>query len=258
MNYSLCADIMFVAVGEKGPIWPDTDGILAAMALAKENGLNGIEMFSLEGRDLKRILETSKELNIPVRACVSEGASFLGDPEKTAELISGFSKTVDGAKAIECDKIILNAADYAKNLSADEVFSVMTTQLKALAPIAEENKTTVLVEPLTGSYFTSAKQAFELIKAVDSDYVKLLYDVFHFQNIDGKITTSIRENVDLIGDIHFAGSPMRGEITVGELNYEFILSAIKESGYNGNICLEFFTFQNREEKVSVSAQLLNK
>ena len=51
---------------------------------------------------------------------------------------------------------------------------------------------------------------------------------------------------------------MRGEITVGELNYEFILNAIKESGYNGNICLEFFTFQNREEKVAVSAQLLTK
>ena len=87
MNYSLCADIMFVAVGEKGPIWPDTDGILAAMEFAKENGLNGIEMFSLEGRDLKRILETSKELNIPISACVSEGASFLGDPEKTKEYL---------------------------------------------------------------------------------------------------------------------------------------------------------------------------
>ena len=31
MKYSLCADIMFVAVGEKGPVWPDTDGIIAGM-----------------------------------------------------------------------------------------------------------------------------------------------------------------------------------------------------------------------------------
>ena len=35
MKYSLCADIMFVGVGEKGPVWPDTDGIIAAMKLAE-------------------------------------------------------------------------------------------------------------------------------------------------------------------------------------------------------------------------------
>ncbi|MBO5657274.1 MAG: TIM barrel protein [Agathobacter sp.] len=258
MNYSLCADIMFVARGEKGPLWPDTDGIIAAMELAKANGLDGIEMFGLGGRDLPRILEASKNLEIPVRACVSVGATLLGDPDQTEALVEGFTQTVEGAKAIECGKIILNAEGYSKTLSTEEVFAVMVDQLKALAPIAEANQITILVEPLTGSYFTSAKQAFDLIRAVGSDYVKLLYDVFHFQNIDGKITTSIRENADLIGDIHFAGSPMRGEITVGELNYEFILQSIKESGYNGNICLEFFTFQNREEKVAVSAQLLNK
>ena len=43
MRYSLCADIMFVGVGEHGPVWPDTDGILAAIDLAAKNGLNGIE-----------------------------------------------------------------------------------------------------------------------------------------------------------------------------------------------------------------------
>ena len=98
MKYSLCADIMFVGVGEKGPVWPDTDGIIAAMKLAKENGLTGIEMFDLEGRDLARIAEASKELGIEIRACVSAGAPLLGDPEKTEELVALFKESVPKAK----------------------------------------------------------------------------------------------------------------------------------------------------------------
>ena len=60
MKFSLCADIMFVGVGEHGPIWPDTDGIIAAMELAKQHGLDGIEMFSLANRDLDRIAAKAK------------------------------------------------------------------------------------------------------------------------------------------------------------------------------------------------------
>lgn len=115
------ADIMFVGVGEKGPVWPDTDGIIEAMKLAKENGLTGIEMFDLQGRDLARIAEASKELGIEVRACVSAGAPLLGDPEKIEELVALFKESVPKAKQIGCDKLILNAADYAKNLSEQEV-----------------------------------------------------------------------------------------------------------------------------------------
>ena len=98
MKYSLCADIMFVAVGEKGPIWPDTDGIVNAMKFAKENGLTGIEMFGLDGRDLDLLAKESKELGVEIRACVSGGAMLLGDPAKTDELVSAFAESVPKAE----------------------------------------------------------------------------------------------------------------------------------------------------------------
>ena len=202
MKYSLCADIMFVGVGEKGPVWPDTDGIIAAMKLAKENGLTGIEMFDLEGRDLARIAEASKELGIEIRACVSAGAPLLGNPEKTEELVALFKESVPKAKQIGCDKLILNAADYAKNLSEQEVLKAMEDALKKLAPIAEKEGVTVLVEPLTDGFFTSSKQAFGLIESVESENVKLLYDIFPFPNIEGKITETVLSNLKSIGDMH--------------------------------------------------------
>ena len=256
MKYSLCADIMFVGVGEKGPVWPDTNGIIEAMKLAKENGLTGIEMFGLQGRDLERIAAASKELGIEVRACVSAGATLLGNPEKTEELVALFTESVEKAKQIGCNQLILNADEYAKELSEEEVMKAMEQALKKLVPIAEKEKVTVLVEPLTGGFFTSSKQAFGLIESVGSEHVKLLYDIFHFQNIEGKITETIKNNLKWIGDIHGAGAPMRAELTVGELDYRFILNTMKELGYDGNFCLEFFTFENREKKVKSSCMVL--
>lgn len=256
MNYSLCADIMYVAVGETGPVWPDTDKIIEAMDFAKENGLTGIEIFGLDGRDLDALAEKSQKSGIEIRACVSGGATFLGDPSKTEALVSAFTESVPKAQKIGCKKLIFNADHYAKDLPHKEVLSVMENQLRLIAPIAEKDDVIVLVEPLTGGFFQSSAEAFGLIKTVGSDHIKLLYDIFHFQNIDGKITETLKSNLDLIGDIHGAGAPMRGELTTGELDYKFILHTLKELGYEGNFCLEFFTFQNREEKVAASCSIL--
>lgn len=256
MKYSLCADIMFVAVGEKGPIWPDTDKIVEAMKFAKENGLTGIEIFGLEGRNLDLLAEKSKELGIEIRACVSDGAEKLGNPAKTEELVKAFEKSVPRAKKIGCKKLIFNADEYAKDLPREEILDTMKDQLTRIAPIAEKEDVMIIVEPLTGGFFRSSEEAFGLIRAVGSKNVKLLYDIFHFQNIEGKISETLKSNLDLIGDIHGAGAPMRGELNVGELDYRFILNTLSELGYEDNFCLEFFTFQDREEKVVASCRIL--
>lgn len=256
MKYSLCADIMFVAVGEKGPIWPDTDGIVDAMRFAKKNGITGIEMFALDERDLDVLAKESKELGIEIRACVSGGAALLGNPEKTDELVAAFTGSVPKAKSIGCKKLIFNADQYDKNISRKEVLATMKKQLELIAPIAEKEDVVILVEPLTGGFFQSSEEAFGVIKDVGSKNVKLLYDIFHFQNIEGKITETIKNNLDLIGDIHGAGAPMRAELTAGELDYEFILNTLVELGYEDNFCLEFFTFQDREAKVEASCKIL--
>lgn len=256
MKYSLCADIMFVAAGANGPIWPDTDKIVEAMKLAKANGLTGIEMFGLRGRNLALLAQKSRELGIEIRACVSGGAAMLGDPEKTGELQREFEISVPLAKTVGCRKMIFNAEEYAKDLPRKEVLEVMKDQLTRIAPVAEKEDMIILVEPLTGGFFRSSGEAFNLIRDVGSRNVKLLYDIFHFQNIEGKIVETLRSNIDLIGDIHGAGTPMRAELTVGELDYRFILETLKEIGYKDNFCLEFFAFQDREAKVAASCSVL--
>ncbi len=256
MKYSLCADIMFVGVGEHGPIWPGTDGVIAAMQLAKQHGLDGIELFSLEGRDLQKLATTAKELGLTIVSAVPDKGVLLGDPTKVDELTEDFRKNVAFAQTLGCKNLVLNADGYDKSLPHEEVKQVIINTVKSLAPIAAEGGITILLEPLTGGFYQSAEEAFEIIRAIDCENVKLVYDIFHFQNICGQLSESIKANLPLIGDIHGAGGPMRGELTAGEINYPYLLSLLKELGYEGNFCLEFFTFQNREEKVAASCSIL--
>lgn len=256
MQYSLCADTLFVKVGEKGPIWPDTNDIIISMKLAKKNHLSGIEFFSMKNRDLKKIMSAGNELGIKINAAVSEGGSFLGQLGKNDEIKKGFLDSIEDAKIIDCHNLIFNAEKYSRDIPHEAVTELIIDMLKELAPIAHENNISILVEPLTDGFFKSSQEAFDIIRRVDSNNVKLLYDIFHFQNIEGKISETIKENLPLIGDIHGAGSPMRGELTNGELNYGYLITFLNKLNYNGNFCLEFLAFEDRENKVAASCSML--
>ena len=255
MKYSLVADIMFVAPGEHGPVWPDEAGLCKAMDLAKTNGLNAIEIFDFEGRDLELLAAEAKKRDMEIISFCQKNGKFWGDPNRLDEFAQGLRDSLDAAKKLGAPNVIVSDDHYPTDLPREEVHAAMVEGLKRLAPIAEEAGVTVIAEPLSGKFFHDAKEPFDIIREVNSPNVKLLYDIFHFQLIAGNITNTIRENIDLIGHIHGASAPDRGDLTEGELDYSYILDQLSKTGYDKYFGLEFFTFQNREEKVWKSARL---
>ncbi len=80
----------------------------------------------------------------------------------------------------------------------------------------------------------------ELIKRVGSDRMKLLFDIYHVQIMDGDVITRIRQYKDYIGHVHTAGNPGRGELDdKQEINYKPIMQALLEIGYKGFVGQEF-------------------
>ena len=258
MKYSLCADIMFVAPGENGPVWPDAEGLGNAMKLAKANGLGAIEFFDFEGRDLDAIKRRSQETGIKILSICQKNGKLWGTPDKIDDFVEGFRESVPAAKKLGAKNLVVSDEFYPRDLPRSEIHAAMVEGLKRIAPLAEESGITILAEPLSGCYFRDAAEPFDIIKEVSSKNVLLLYDIFHFQHFAGNIVNTIRENTDLIGHIHLAGVPERGDITEGELDYSYILEQVDGSKYNRSIGLEFFTFENREEKVWKSAKMLLK
>ena len=79
-----------------------------------------------------------------------------------------------------------------------------------------------------------------MIKGADSDYIKVLYDIYHAQIMEGDVIRTIRNNHKWFGHYHTGGNPGRNEIDeTQELNYPAILRAILETGYTGFVGQEF-------------------
>jgi hydroxypyruvate isomerase len=98
----------------------------------------------------------------------------------------------------------------------------------------------------------------EIIRKVGSPRLKLLFDIYHVQIMDGDIISRIREYKDYIGHYHTAGNPGRNELDDNqEINYKPIMEEIVKTGYKGYVGQEFIPtrdpFQGLQEAVRLCA-----
>jgi hydroxypyruvate isomerase len=112
--------------------------------------------------------------------------------------------------------------------------------LKRIAPLAEEQKVTVCVELLNSKVdhkdYQGDHTAFgvEVMKGVGSPRVKLLYDIYHMQIMEGDVIRTIRDNSQYIAHFHTGGVPGRHELDgTQELNWRAVASAIADTGLPG-------------------------
>ena len=116
---------------------------------------------------------------------------------------------------------------------------------KAAKPILEETGVTIMIEPLNtyvdhpGYYLWSSVEGFEIIREVNHPLVKVIYDIYHQQIMEGNIIRNITNNLDCIAHLHSAGNPGRHELQYGENDYKVIFDAVDEAGYKGCCGLEY-------------------
>jgi hydroxypyruvate isomerase len=118
--------------------------------------------------------------------------------------------------------------------------------LKRIKPVAQVKGVTVCLELLNSKvdhkdYMCDRTAwAVEVIKRVDSPRIKVLYDIYHMQIMEGDIIRTIRDNIQWIGHFHTGGNPGRNEIDeTQELNYRAVARAIADLGFTGYFAHEF-------------------
>jgi hydroxypyruvate isomerase len=118
--------------------------------------------------------------------------------------------------------------------------------LARLAPLAEAAGVTLILELLNSKVDHPDYQcdhtpwAMEVVRQVDSPRVKVLYDIYHMQIMEGDLIRTIQEFHPHFAHYHTAGNPGRHEIDASqEIHYPAVLRAIAATGYRGYICHEF-------------------
>jgi hydroxypyruvate isomerase len=87
----------------------------------------------------------------------------------------------------------------------------------------------------------------DVVKRVNSPRVKLLYDIYHLQIMEGDIVRTIRDNIQWLAHFHTGGNPGRHEIdSTQELNYGFVARGIADLGFTGYVAHEYSPGQGRD------------
>ena len=165
--------------------------------------------------------------------------------ENHAELLVGLRKAIEETSATGFPNVICMSGNRA-GLSDEEGLVTCVAGLKQIAALAEEKKVNVVMELLNSKRNHKDYQCdhtawgVELCKRVGSERIKLLYDIYHMQIMEGDVIATIKESVQYIGHMHTAGNPGRHEIDdTQELFYPAIMHAVVESGYQGYVSHEY-------------------
>jgi hydroxypyruvate isomerase len=103
---------------------------------------------------------------------------------------------------------------------------------------------TILIEPLNhrdapGYFLSTSAQAAEIIAAVDAPNLKLMFDCYHLQIMEGNLAYSLKELLPIIGHVQIASVPFRQEPDAGEINYPFLFSLLCDLDYRGYVGAEY-------------------
>ncbi|MFA7693714.1 MAG: TIM barrel protein [Candidatus Hydrogenedentales bacterium] len=205
-------------------------------------------------------------LGLELSCIVGAGAiadGWMVQPEDHDKTVDMFEKRVELAKKLGCKKLVGLTGNVRTDISMEEQTDYVIQCLKRLAPIAEDNDVTIVMETLNplvdhvGFFFTRTDQAVAILKEVNSPRIKILFDIYHQQITEGNVIRNFRDNMEYIGHFHVADNPGRKEPGTGELNYANIFNAIKETGYDGYVALECgHSTGNYEETLNATLKCL--
>jgi hydroxypyruvate isomerase len=169
----------------------------------------------------------------------------LTDPGKREQWLARTRATLDFNLKAGIPATIVCTGNLVAGLSAAQMERSVLEGLQATVELAEKAGVTLLLEVLNtpydhaGYWLTSSDQGAELCRRVGSERLKLLYDCYHMQIMEGDLLNHIKRNLDVIGHVHSAGVPGRHELYNGEVDYRFVTSQLGALGYRGVFGLEY-------------------
>jgi hydroxypyruvate isomerase len=174
-----------------------------------------------------------------------------------AELIPKMHAAIDEAAAAGVPNIIVLGGEK-RGISYEEGADNCVAYLDAVKAHAEDKGVTLCFEYLNSKVnhkdyiFDHIAWGVDVMKRVGSPRVKILYDIYHAQIMDGDIVRNIRDHFQWIGHFHTGGNPGRHEIDdTQELNYHFVMQAIADLGYTGFVSHEYSPSQGHDPLVEL-------
>jgi hydroxypyruvate isomerase len=229
-----------------GPIGGENQDLDALFGELARIGFEGVEAFF--PKDLDRIAEAAKKHGLSMAALVGHNklTDGLNNEQNHDRIEQELRASIDRAVAHGCRGLVCFAGNRQPGQSDDEAMVVTARGLRRIAPYAEEKGIDLNMELLNSkvnhpfNQCDSTDWGLAVCEMVDSPRVKLLFDIYHMQVMEGDVIRNLKKALPRIGHFHTAGVPGRQDLDdEQELHYGAICRAIAATGYDGYVGHEF-------------------
>lgn len=242
MRLTVCCETLF-------PDLPLTKRVAPIRAL----GVDAIELWGLPPGNVDAVEVALRSAQCRLALFCGNRQHSLIDADERAGFLDELRQSLASARRLNCSHLtILSDKVDAEGipippprpLSTEQKFDSLLEGLKQAASLAEAENVTLLLEPLNtridhpGYTLCHSGPAFEIVRNVGSPRLKVLYDAYHMQIMEGNLLPTLEANLDAIGHLHIADVPGRHEPGTGEIDYASIAELLQANGYEESVGLE--------------------
>jgi hydroxypyruvate isomerase len=225
---------------------------LERFALAAEAGFRGVEYlfpYAWDPDELKAQLQhhnlTQVLFNMPPGDWDAGERGIACLPDRTDEFREGVAEAIRYAGILGCNQV--NCLSGLRSDDADEelLWQTLEDNVRWAARELEQVGIRLCLEAINsrvdmpGFMLDSSAKVVDLIRQVDSPNLRLQYDIYHMQIMEGDLIRTMEQLLPVIGHVQFADNPGRHQPGTGELNFPALFAALDRMGYDGWVSAEY-------------------
>lgn len=225
---------------------------LDRFGLAREAGFTGVEYlfpYDWPEQDLKHRLDdnglTQVLFNLPAGDWGAGERGIACLPDRVDEFRAGVDRAIRYARVLECSRINCLAGIRPDSLDEAPAWQTLVSNVDYAASRLADEGITLCLEAINsrvdipGFFLDTSARVMQVIEAVDADNVRLQYDLYHMQVMEGDPIRTVECLLPWIGHIQFADNPGRHEPGTGEINFRNVFAALDRLGYGGWVGAEY-------------------
>lgn len=225
--------------------------LLERIERAASVGFRGVEILYPYGEDIDAIKSTLEShdielvlFNVPAGNVASGDRGFANDPRRVDEYHAAVELALSVQRTLPAPRFNSIVGRCLPDITYADQFETVKANLAWAAAACERQGVTLCVEPLnaidTPDFLVpTSTRMIALIEEIGHPNLRLQYDFYHQQRMEGNLIAFFADHIGQIGHIQIADSPDRHEPGTGEINYDYVFEKIDELGYDGWVALEY-------------------
>ena len=225
--------------------------LLERFASARKAGFEVVELWWPRGEDLAAVEAAIADAGVDVALMNFDAGDMpagdrglISDPALQDAFRANVPVALELAAAVGCTKLNALAGHELADLDRETQLALARDNVRFAADAAAQQGAQVLIEAVNtlenGPYLLSrTRAASDFVASVARDNVRLQYDAYHMQRMEGDLTATIERHLGEIAHVQVADSPGRGQPGTGEINFDYVFRRLEELGYDGLVGLEY-------------------